>query len=45
MTRQLFVAVIIEYKNETVEYILRLQPVKSRAPQWAIFWTQNLVEN
>jgi len=25
MTRQLYVAVIKEYKNETMEYLLRLQ--------------------
>jgi len=24
MTRQLYVAVIIEYKNETIDYLLRL---------------------
>jgi len=34
MTRQLYVAVIIEYKNETMEYLSRLQACLVRCWRW-----------
>jgi len=34
MTRQLYVAVIKEYKNETMEYLLRLQAWLVRYWRW-----------
>jgi len=34
MTRQLYVAVIIEYKNETIEYLLRYLTRPGRYWRW-----------